>query len=160
MSHHAFEKALKPTLSIGDQQQAADFGEGLHGLMLSLAKRLETETTELKAGRFAVGTFDIESKSNLIFRYRQALANVEANATSLSRFIPVKLDELRRLNTRLQDALQVNLAAVATAQGMSEQLLGKLAAKASAHKRPKTYGATGLVAKTPPASAMALDRAL
>lgn len=148
------------TLPITDRETAQQFTEALHGLMINLTQHMRRETEALKAGDYSTGLTDAETKADLVHTYRTSLAHLKANKDSLSRFVPVKLDELRRLNASFQSELQVNLAAVTTAKAVSEQLLTRLADKVSAGNRPKTYNASGSMTPTSKGAALAVDRAL
>lgn len=145
---------------IHDHDTASSFAEQLHGLMLSLTAHLRRETKALRNGAYTEGLADHETKSELVFAYRDALANLQKYKDALSRFVPVKLEELRKLNTAFQAELQVNLAAVSTAKAVSEQLLTRLADQVQARQRPKTYGASGTMTRAKGMSAISVDRAL
>lgn len=148
------------TMSIHDRDTASRFAEQLHGLMISLTSHLHRETKALRAGAYTEGLADHETKAELVFAYRDALANLQNHKDVLSRFVPVKLEELRKLNTAFQAELQVNLAAVSTAKAVSEQLLTRLADQVQARQRPKTYGASGTMTRAKGMSAISVDRAL
>lgn len=148
------------TMPITDRETAQQFTEALHGLMINLTQHMRRETEALKAGNYANGLDDPETKADLVHTYRTALAHLKENRETLARFVPVKLDELRHLNTSFQSELQVNLAAVTTAKAVSEQLLTRLSDKLSAKNRPKTYGANGAMTQAYKSAAVAVDRAL
>lgn len=148
------------TMDIHDRDTASHFAEQLHGLMISLTSHLRRETKALRDGAYTAGLADHETKAELVFAYRDALANLQKHKDVLSRFVPVKLDELRKLNTAFQAELQINLAAVSTAKAVSEMLLTRLADKVQARQRPKTYGASGTLTRAKGMSAISVDRAL
>ena len=148
------------TMPITDRETAQQFTDALHALMTGLTGHMRRETEALKAGDYAGGLSDAEAKADLVHAYRAALAHLKANKDALARFAPVKLVELRRLNTSFQSELQVNLAAVTTAKAVSEQLLTRLSDKVSAGKRPKTYNASGSMAQGRQGMPLAVDRAL
>jgi hypothetical protein len=72
-----------------------------------------------------------------MFAYRSALQHLQAHKEIISRYVPVKLDELRRLNEEFQAELQKNLATVSTAKAVSEHLLSRLSDQVSATANPK-----------------------
>lgn len=148
------------TVDIHDRETASQFAEQLHGLMVALTSHLHRETKALRSGNYTDGLSDHETKADLVFAYRDALANLQQHKDVLSRFVPVKLDELRKLNAAFQAELQVNLAAVSTAKAVSEQLLTRLADQVQARQRPKTYGASGTMTRAQGMSAISVDRAL
>lgn len=152
--------AQAPAVQINDRDSAIAFSERLKGLLISLTSHLQRETLALRAGQYAQGVADHETKADLIFAYRDALKQVKDHQGQLARFIPVKIDELRRLNETFQAELQVNLAAVSTAKAVSELLLTRLADQVSASKRPKTYGANGTMSARANTAAISVDRAL
>lgn len=147
-------------IAIHDRESANSFAEQLHGLMVSLTSHLRRETAALREGAYTEGLADHETKSELVFAYRDALAHLQQHKDALSRFVPVKLEELRKLNTAFQAELQVNLAAVSTAKAVSEQLLTRLADQVQARQRPKTYGASGMISQAKGMAAISVDRAL
>lgn len=147
-------------IAIHDRETANSFAEQLHGLMVALTSHLRRETAALRNGAYTDGLADHETKSELVFAYRDALANLQEHKDALSRFVPVKLEELRKLNTAFQAELQINLAAVSTAKAVSEQLLSRLADQVQARQRPKTYGASGTISQAKGMAAISVDRAL
>jgi hypothetical protein len=149
-----------PPPVLSDRQSAQGFAEQVHGLLVALTSHLARETEALRRGAYASGVSDPDTKAELVFAYRDALQTLQANAAVLSRFVPVKLDELRRLNASFQAELQINLAAVSTARAVSEQLLNRLADQVTSARRPKTYGANGAMTRPPGAAALAVDKAL
>jgi hypothetical protein len=147
-------------IAITDRESAASFAEGLHGLMISLTQHLRRETQTLREGAFSKSSVDHDTKSELMFAYRSALGHLQAHKDIISRHVPVKLDELRRLNEEFQAELQKNLATVSTAKAVSEHLLTRLSDQVSAGRQPKTYGASGTMTSGGPAAAISVDRAL
>ncbi|MBV6657919.1 MAG: hypothetical protein KI785_09145 [Devosiaceae bacterium] len=143
-----------------NKEAALAFVGQLQGLMQSLSRHVKRETEALRQGAYGDGLADLESKSELFRSYHAGLERLRANASHLSRFAPVQLDELRKLNAAFQEDVKLNLAAVATARGVSEQLLTRLAARASETRKPKTYAANGAMAYQPQAAAVSVDRAL
>ena len=158
------ETALHPAPStptpIASREEAIAFAEQLHGLLDAMTSHLQRETTALKAGTLTSEQIDHETKSALLFDYRAALARLRDNKDVVSRFAPVKIDELRRVNEVFQGELQKNLASITTAKAISEHLLNRLADHASANRQPKTYGAAGTMTRPAKPAALSVDRAL
>ena len=153
------QTASQPAL-IDDKDGAVRFAEQLHGLMIALTQLLRRETGALRLGSYTDALAQQDTKAELLFAYRKALADLQANRAAVSRFVPVKLDELRRLNETFQAELQKNLATVSTAKAISEQLLTRLSDKVSAARQPKTYGASGIMNRPTRTAAISIDRAL
>jgi hypothetical protein len=154
------DTALMPDTPITDRDSAASFAERLHGLMIALTQHLRRETEALRDGALTRTTIDHDTKSELMFAYRSALQHLQAHKEIISRYVPVKLDELRRLNDEFQAELQKNLATVSTAKAVSEHLLSRLSDQVSGSRQPKTYGASGTMTRTGQAAAISVDRAL
>lgn len=159
MSRTAPASPLVPA-PLSDRASAAAFAEQVHGLLVALTQNLRRETEALRRGAYVDGLGDAETRAELVHAYRQAFETLRANAQSLSRFIPVKLDELRRLHAEFQKELQRNLAALATARSISEQLLGRLAEQAAAASRPRTYGADAMMSRRSGPATLSVDRSL
>ncbi|MFN3169664.1 MAG: hypothetical protein ACE37E_03125 [Hyphomicrobiales bacterium] len=151
---------LTADVPITDRESAANFAERLHGLMIALTQHLRRETKALRDGAFSKDATDQDTKNELMFAYRSALGHLQAHKDIISRHVPVKLDELRRLNEEFQAELQKNLATVSTAKAVSEHLLTRLSDKVSAGRQPKTYGASGTMTSGGQAAAISVDRAL
>lgn len=149
-----------PDKPITDRDSAASFAERLHGLMVALTQHLRRETEALRDGAFSKTDVDHETKSELMFAYRSALGHLQAHKDLMSRYVPVKLDELRRLNDEFQAELQKNLVTVSTAKAVSEHLLTRLSDRVSANQKPKTYGASGAITTSGSSAAISVDRAL
>lgn len=145
---------------ITDKDSAASFADMLQGLIVSLTEHLRRETRAVYEGSFSHASVDQHAKSELMFAYRTALNTLHANKDIVSRYVPVKLDELRRLNEEFQSELQKNLATVSTAKAVSEGLLSRLAEQVSSNRQPKTYGASGTMTVASRAAAISVDRAL
>lgn len=148
------------TQPITDRESAQSFAEHLHGLLVALTQHLRRETEGLRQGVYAKLAVDQETKSDLLYTYRTSLSVLQTHKDLISRHVPVKLEEVRRLHEAFQVELQKNLATVSTAKAVSEQLLSRLADQVSANKRPKTYGASGTINSGGAAAAISVDRAL
>ncbi len=146
--------------AIVTKEAAVQFAERLHGLLVSLTQHLALETEALKAGTWSRLSFDQDTKSELLHAYRDAHKRLQANQDAISRFVPVKLDTLRRLHEAFQQELQRNLATVSTAKAVSEHLLSRLAEQVSGQNQPKTYSAGGTMTKHAKAAALSVDRSL
>ncbi|MFK7791359.1 MAG: hypothetical protein AB8B88_01690 [Devosiaceae bacterium] len=145
---------------INDRDTASQFADHLHGLLISLTQHLHRETEVLREGVYTALSVDHDTKNDLMFAYRTALGLLQQHKDLISRHVPVKLDDLRRLNETFQLELQKNLATVSTAKAVSEHLLSRLADQVSANSRPKTYGASGTMMRGGQAAAISVDRAL
>jgi hypothetical protein len=145
---------------ITDRESAVGFAEHLHGLLVALTQHLRRETNAMRSGVYSGIAVDQETKSDLLFAYRSGLGLLKTHQGLISRHVPVKIDELRRLHEVFQTELQKNLATVSTAKAVSEQLLARLADQVSANRRPKTYGATGAMNGGGSSAAISVDRAL
>lgn len=148
-----------PHRQIIDRDTASAFTDQLQGLLMALTSHLKRETNALRTGSISTAV-DHETKASLFHDYHAALKHLQANKDAVSRFAPVKVDELRRTNETFQNELQKNLASVTTAKAISEHLLTRLAESASTTRRPKTYTAGGTVAQPGQAAAISYDRAL
>ena len=155
MTHAMFDD-----VAIEDRESATRFTDQLLGLMISLTQHLQRETNDLTTGAYTRASVDYETKSDLVYAYRTALGQLQAHKDVLSRFVPVKLEELRRLHEDFQSELQRNLATVSTAKAVSEHLLTQLADQVSGRRQPKTYGASGTMNRAPKAAAISVDRDL
>jgi hypothetical protein len=117
----------------------ADIG----GILDRLVPLVSEETRLVRAAKVTAAIALQETKAELSRLYAIALEALRSNASAVSRYVPVLVDQLRRRHEAFQAELQVNMAVLATARSVSETLVRGVADEVAARNAPKTYGASG-----------------
>ena len=162
MSDARVAPAPAPTRTIATVADAELLIKHLIEVMDALVEVVEEETDLVRAGHLRDATRLEPEKADLAQRYAAAAVAVKANAAFLSRHVPRRYEEMRRMHDTFHALLQTNLTVLATAHAVSEGIIrgvsGELARKAA----PRTYGMSGRTT-APAASAyrpVALSRTL
>lgn len=126
-----------------------------------LLKVIQDETALVRAGQLlAAGELDAPKKE-AARRYVAAVDKVKTAAPMLERMAPHAIDRLKRRNENFRSVLQLNLAALAAAREVSENLIRSVAEAVDVAPKPVGYGRAGVIESQSNASnAIALDRSL
>ena len=132
------------------------------GILDRLVPLVSEETRLVRSAKLMAATQLQEAKADLSRHYAVALEALRGNASAISRFVPVLIDQLRRRHETFQTELQVNMAVLATARSVSETLVRGVADEVASRNAPKTYGASGIMTGQARTSArpIALSRSL
>ena len=131
----------------------------LETAMTIVIKLIEEETALIRAGRlFAAGELEAR-KTQAAQRYLSVTERARAIGPALEQAAPVAVDRLRRRHDSFKPLLQFNLAVLATAKAVSENLVRAVADGVALASRPRHYGAAGTIAPRR-AAAIAVDRSL
>ena len=134
----------------------------LAATMDSLIETIERETALVRKGRLSDATAIQVEKARLAKQYVEEMDTVKVNSAALGRLVPEQIEKLRRKHGEFQSLLQINLAVLATAREVSEDIIRSVAQRVGAHERARTYGDSGRMPKddTASASGIALDTSL
>jgi hypothetical protein len=126
-----------------------------------LLKVIQDETSLVRAGQLvAAGELDAPKKE-AARRYVAAVDKVKTAAPMLERMAPHAIDRLKRRNENFRSVLQLNLAALAAAREVSENLIRSVAEAVDVAPKPVGYGRAGVMeTRTNRPNAIALDRSL
>jgi len=129
------------------------------GALLAL---LDAETRLVRASKLKEAARLQEDKGRLAQRYMQAIARLKENGEELTRLMPDRLDRLRKRHDAFREKLRLNMAVLATAKSVSENLVRSVASEMAAGDRAQTYGAGAQqgTAATPLARPVTLNRSL
>lgn len=116
--------------------------------MKKLQALILEETRLFKTGKIAAASELALAKSELARQYSSDMRFAKDNQALLSKLVPVQVDAIRRLHETFRGELQVNLAVIATAKAVSEDLVRGVSNVISKAERPQTYGAQGRMAGT------------
>ena len=126
-----------------------------------LLKVIQDETALVRSGMLvAAGELDAHKK-HAARRYVAAVDRVKTAAPMLERMAPHAIDRLKRRNENFRSVLQLNLAALAAAREVSENLIRSVAEAVDVAPKPVGYGRAGIMeSKANGPNAIALDRSL
>ncbi|PLX37245.1 MAG: flagellar protein FlgN [Hyphomicrobiales bacterium] len=126
--------------------------------MDALIDAIEQETALIRAGKLFAANDMHPSKSELAERYLADVEKMRQNSLALGRFAPAQVDALRRRHEEFRALLQINLAVLATARQVSQDLVHSVARKLGAKGQPQNYGSNGSMAPSGPmARGISLD---
>lgn len=135
-----------------------DLRKAMEGLIATVEEetRLVREGSLLRAG-------DIEpAKARFAAEYVRLRSRVKSNATALARHAPDLAEEIRHLHLHLNAVLKTNLAVLAVAREVAEEIVRNVSEAVGRDAGPRTYGPASNVRPAVAAGArgLALDRSL
>ncbi|MES0882654.1 flagellar protein FlgN [Roseibium sp. SCP14] len=136
------------------QQEAESFCSALSGTMEALLSVIEMETDLVRAGKLREAGELQADKARLIHEYTRGMMTAKEHAVALGNLSPASTQNLRRQHSEFQPVLRINLAVLATARDVANNIVSTVAKVAGAKNAaaPTTYGRTGS-APTGPQSA-------
>ena len=144
-SQPAHQKADTPL--IGSRDAAEALCDRLSATMDGLLAAIEEETRLVRAGKLMAATEVQPNKSELAKTYVADIAEFKNNAVALSRLAPTSIDALRDRHEEFRSMLKINLAVLATAREVSQDIIRTVSTKMSAGPGTTTYGRTGAMAE-------------
>jgi hypothetical protein len=150
-----------PTVADYGRSEAESICSEVEEAMDALLKVIQDETALVRAGQLvAAGELDAPKK-DAARRYVAAVERVKTAAPMLERMAPHAIDRLKRRNENFRSALQLNLAALAAAREVSENLIRSVAEAVDISPRSVGYGRAGAMdSRSHGPNAIALDRSL
>jgi len=134
--------------------EAIAFANGLRATMTELRAVLAEETALVRAAQIKAAQPFEARKTELSHRYLADLARLKLHSAALRTHAGAALAGLEAEHAALQDALQVNLAVLATAHAVAEGIIRHVSQAVQARRAPVGYGANGrATAPAPRASA-------
>jgi hypothetical protein len=132
--------------------------------MDELITLIETETDLVREGKL-MSAGDLQPrKAELVAGYMRDMQRVKANATAIGRIAGHRAERLRQRHVEFRSMLQINMAVLATAREVAEDIIRTAAASVGAQTRPSTYGPAGAPAVEPQQKisirGLAVDRSL
>jgi hypothetical protein len=152
--------AAAPSPPIASPRDAERLAEKLIGLMAVLEDVVGRETDLLRAARLKDATALAQAKTDAARDYVHGLEALKTNAIALARWAPGSVDQLRKAQSRLSDALAVNMTVLATARSVSEGIVRSLASELAAPRTLNTYGAGRAGSSRPAATSLLISRSL
>lgn len=126
-----------------DTLSATDLCSHAQSTLSGLITILNQETTLLRAGRAREATELSAQKAALAQDYVVLARSVQRQLPRLQSEAPQAVVALRAAHERLAVQMAENLKVIATAQRVTEDLLGDVATAVAAQQRPRTYGMSG-----------------
>ena len=145
------------------QQEAENFCAALSGTMDALLSVIEMETDLVRAGKLKEAGELQADKARLIHEYTRGMMAAKEHAVALGNLAPAATQSLRRQHGEFQPVLRINLAVLATARDVANNLVSAVAKAAGAKNAaaPTTYGRTGTAPSGPQsARGIAVNQAL
>ncbi|GGH26510.1 hypothetical protein GCM10007036_34360 [Alsobacter metallidurans] len=155
----AFESNATRIASAADAER---FAGQMIDVMQTLERIIGEETALLKHSRLREATTLTQAKTDASRHYVHALEALRANAVALARWAPAAVPKLKAVQRSLSDAVQINMAVIATTRSVSESIVRTLAQQVAAPRTLTTYGAAGAAAKPnrPVATPLLVSRSL
>ncbi|MBT9290603.1 flagellar protein FlgN [Prosthecodimorpha staleyi] len=134
----------------------------LSDTMEGLIGAIEEETRLVRAGALIKASEIEPEKSRLAAAYVRIRGRVKTNSVALARHAPAAVEALRRRHGEFADLLKTNLAVLATAREVAEDILRNVSESVGRQAGPRTYGPGSTVrpAAQVGARGIALDRSL
>ncbi|MEN0088561.1 MAG: flagellar protein FlgN [Pseudomonadota bacterium] len=143
--------------SISDVEE---FSRSLTGAMDDLTEVIEAETDLVRAGKLVAATSLQPKKSQHAEAYITLVNRAKAHAPAIRQLSPSMAESLASAQSVFKSTLQINMAALATAREVSENLIKGVAKNMSRQEKPKTYtsAAAPSAAYQTPATGVAVNR--
>ncbi len=136
-----------------DEIPAAELCQRALDTLNALVAIMNEETTLLRAGRARDASPLGAQKTSLAQDYTTLVRSIQRQTARLLREAPEEVRQLRAGHEKLATQMAENLKVLATARSVTEDILTDVATTVGAANRARTYGATGEVAATGPATA-------
>lgn len=130
--------------------------------MEGLIAIIEEETRLVRAGALVQASEIEPQKSELAAAYVRIRRRIKANAVALARHAPEAVDAMRGRHAVFADLLKMNLAVLATAREVAEDIVRNVSQAVGQQAGPRTYGPTSMQrpAAATGARGIAVDRSL
>jgi len=132
----------------------------LQVVMEGLIAVIEEETRLVRAGLLMRASEIEPEKAKLAAAYVRIRTRVKANSVALARHAPAAVEAMRRRHSEFADLLKINLAVLATAREVAEDIVRNVSDAVGRQAAPRTYGPNSAVKSAAVAGArgIALDR--
>ena len=143
------------------RQEAENFCNAVRRTMERLLEVIEQETDLVRGGHLrAAGELQGE-KAVLIHHYTQGVLYAKEHSVALGNLAPVAVQALRRQHAEFQPVLRINLAVLATAREVTNDIVNTVARAVGSRQRTTTYGPGGAApAPARAAEGIAVNRSL
>ena len=155
-----YPPAEAPVIESADE--AAALCADIEATMTALTDVIEQESALVRQTRISE-TAELEArKSDLARRYVAEMKVVRAQRDHLAALAPDSMGRLRDLNDRFHAQLQINLAVLATAKAVAEDIVRGVSEAVGKRRRVTTYARDGRMAQAPrtTANAVTVDRSM
>lgn len=156
--------AAKPLRETGAEPRIASAAEakalveGLHAAMEELLTLLVEETRLVKAGKLKEAAALSAAKDERAADYTRLMLVARDEVETLQRFDPVGTEKLRRRHELFRAEVQINLAVLATARDVAEEMMRAVATEVGSSQAPSTYGQSGRQDREHSLRGFAVDR--
>lgn len=155
-------QASRPASHVDSRDAAERLAADLTRAMDGLLEILETETRLVRAGRLtAAGALGAEKRERAAYYTELALAARDV-LDEMGRLAPKATDALKRRHELFKADAHINLAVLATAREVAEDLVRSVAEDVGGRRAPAGYGRAGAPESALKTSArgIAVDRAM
>lgn len=128
---------------VGSRESAEALCARLTETMDQLVGAIERETELVRNGKLLAASEVQPNKSELAKSYISDIARFKENALALGRLAPASIEVLRERHEEFRNLLKINLAVLATAREVSQDIVRTVAVKTSAGPGTTTYGRGG-----------------
>lgn len=142
-------------------REAEAFCSSLIESMERLLTLIEQETSLVRDGKLKdAGKLQAE-KAKLIHEYTRGMMCAKEFSVALGNLSPASAQNLRRQHAEFQPVLRINLAVLATARQVTNDVVSTVAKAVGAKDRSSTYGPTGAAPQAPrPSNGIAINTSL
>ncbi|MBH0236862.1 hypothetical protein [Methylobrevis albus] len=149
-------------LPVTSQVAARALIDQLDASIVALSTVIDEETDLVRAGRLKAAAAMAARKQECSDVYVALMLRAQREVAALGRLAPVETQRIRKRHHLLQADLQINLAVLATAHQVAEDLMRAVAREVEGQRTPQTYGrpATAAARAYGGARGIALDRSL
>lgn len=140
---------------------ADQFCTALIDSMERLLSVIERETELVRSGKLKEAGVLQPEKARLIHEYTRGMMCAKQHAVALGNLSPSATDRLRRQHAEFQPVLRINLAVLATAREVTNNIVSTVAKAVGAKRQTSTYGANGQAPRAASAAeGIAINRSL
>ena len=150
----SLERPTSPT-------EAENFCSALIDTMERLLNVIERETQLVRSGSLKEAGILQPEKARLIHEYTRGMMCAKQHAVALGNLSPSAADRLRRQHAEFQPVLRINLAVLATAREVTNDIVSTVARAVGARRQTTTYGSAGQAPQSATAAeGIAVNRSL
>ncbi|EFO30771.1 conserved hypothetical protein [Roseibium sp. TrichSKD4] len=123
--------------------EAEQFCLAMVNTMEQLLSVIERETELVRSGSLKEAGVLQPEKARLIHEYTRGMMCAKQHAIALGNLAPAAADRLRRQHAEFQPVLRINLAVLATAREVTNDIVSTVAKAVGARRQTSTYGPGG-----------------
>lgn len=149
-----------PFQAIASPEEASALCDRLEASMEELLAMISRETELVRKGQLVAAGELQPAKAELVANYVKDVQRVKDHSVVIGHMAGARAERMKKRHAEFRALLQINMAVLATAREVAEDLMRSVAREAGERQRPQTYAPPGYRAPgpAPTVRGIAVDR--